>query len=122
MINGFEFWKLVDQINPYRSMSGLVKAADLNYNNIKQQRSDCRIPKADDLLKISEATGKSINFLLTGKDDDRPQIKLSEEALFVEESVAMKSLVRFCMNNPNLLQAFELIMNAQKKEILDKII
>ncbi|MBO8442591.1 MAG: hypothetical protein IAC42_02365 [Spirochaetes bacterium] len=126
MNDGFAFWKLVDKLNPYRSITDFIKAAGLNYNNAKQQRSDCRIPKSEDLLKIASTLGVSIEYLLTGKEEDahfnpEPKVQLSPEARFVEESEPMKALVRYCMKDPKLLSALELVMNAQKQEILERI-
>lgn len=120
MNTGFEFWKLVDRLNPYRTMSQLAEAAGLNYLNIKQQRTDCRIPKAEDLFKLANALHVSIETLLTGKEE-KDENPISEEARYVEENPAMKTLVRYCMNDTRLLSAFELIVGETKRDILNRI-
>lgn len=65
---GFDFWKTVDGCNPYKTIRGLCEVTGLNYWNTAQQRSKNIIPKADVLLKISEAVNKSVDYLLTGKE------------------------------------------------------
>lgn len=122
MLNGYNFWKNVDRINPYRSARAMAKEAGIDYKHMTQQRADSTVPKGEDLLKLARTMHVSIESLLTGEDDASPMDFMSEEARFVEESVAMKTLVRFCMNNPRLLQAFELVMKAQRDELLNKII
>ena len=66
MIDGYEFWTIVDGCNPYRTIKGLCDATGLGYWNIAQQRSKNIIPKADVLLAISSAVNKSVDYLLTG--------------------------------------------------------
>lgn len=95
MNNGFGFWKTVDRLNPYKTMSQLAEAAGLNHTNIKQQRSDCRIPKAEDLYRIAVAIGVHMETLLTGTDE---KSGLSPEASYVKENPAMKTHVRYCID------------------------
>ena len=68
MNSGYEFWKVVDGCNPYKTIRGLCDATGLDYWNVAQQRSKNIIPKAESLLAISEALHKSIEFLLTGRE------------------------------------------------------
>lgn len=72
----YEFWKLVDNINPYKTMRGLCEKTGLDYWNTAQQRSKNIVPKAADLITISQAVNRSIDFLLTGveKRDYPPRI------------------------------------------------
>lgn len=66
IISGYEFWKLVDKFNPYKTMRELAEHAGIEYNHVKQQRADCRMPKVDDLFSLSQTIGKSMEFLVTG--------------------------------------------------------
>lgn len=68
MNSGYEFWKVVDACNPYKTIRGLCEATGLGYWNVAQQRSKDIIPKADVLLTISKALNKSIEYLLTGQE------------------------------------------------------
>lgn len=63
-----EFWENVDAHNPYKTIGELIKAGNLNYYRIAQQRSDGIIPKAEDLVRLSNAMHKSLEFLLLGID------------------------------------------------------
>ena len=117
MINGFEFWKLIDRVNPYKSISKLAEVAGINYHNIKQQRTDCRMPKTEDLYKLAKALNKSMEFLITGEEE----LEKPPEIKYVENNPAMQELVRYCMNDERLLSLFELIVENTKKEIKQKI-
>ena len=64
----FNFWKLIDQINPYKTMRGLCEKTGLDYWNTAQQRSKNIVPKAADLLIISAAVNRSVDYLLTGQE------------------------------------------------------
>ncbi len=70
MNNGYEFWQLVDalNLNKYRTAKALAFASGLDYSKIKQQRTDNRIPKAEDLLSLARSLGTSVEYLLTGED------------------------------------------------------
>ncbi len=94
----FNFWANVDMCNPYKTIRGLCNATGLDYWNTAQQRSKNIIPKADVLLRISNAVHKSIEYLLTGKDRKEypPRIEAiarrclyfaSEEDLFLIEHI-----------------------------------
>ena len=61
-----EFWNNIDQINPYRSLGELAKASGIDYHRLTQQRSRGFMPKPEDLLRLSKATRKTIEALLTG--------------------------------------------------------
>ena len=58
----------IDNCNPYKSIGELIRAGNMNYHRITQQRVDGTIPKAEDLLRLSGAMNKSIEFLLTGQE------------------------------------------------------
>lgn len=121
MLDGYQFWKNVDRVNPYRSARAMAKAAGIDYKHMTQQRADSTVPKAADLLKMSHTMHVSIESLLTGVDDGSPLDLISEEARFVERSDAMKTLVRYCMRDSRLLSAFELILNAARDEMNEKL-
>ena len=83
MFDAREFWNNVDKNNPYKSIGELIRAGSMNYHRITQQRVDGIIPKAEDLLKLSTAMHKSIEFLLTGKD-------------FIRYSPRVEAIARHC--------------------------
>lgn len=67
-MTGYQFWKSVDERNPYPTALELSKAMGVKYEAMKQWRADSRIPKAEDLLKLSRALHISMETLLTGED------------------------------------------------------
>ena len=83
--NAYEFWKRVDAYNPCNNTRELCKRIGLDYWNTMQQRSKEIIPKPPELLKISKALGKTIDFLLTGEErrDYSPRIdRIARECQF----------------------------------------
>lgn len=58
----------MDKLNPYNTLTKLMKASDVDYEAIKRQRVDNRIPKTMDALKIAEALNTSVEYLVTGED------------------------------------------------------
>ena len=63
-----EFWNNIDLINPYRSLGALAKASNIDYHRLTQQRSRGFMPKPEDLLRLSKATRRTIESLLTGEE------------------------------------------------------
>ena len=66
-IDGYEFWKRIDEINPFSTVKKLIDTCHLDYNTIKKQRSDLRVPKVDTILCFSKTLNTSMEFLLTGE-------------------------------------------------------
>ena len=70
MLNGYQFWKIVDEYNPYDTVLELSEKIGATYTKIRQQRANGTLPKASDLYKISQELHKPMEFLLTGKDSE----------------------------------------------------
>lgn len=98
IMDGYHFWKQIDEINPYGTAAELSKQMGINYYAMKQWRADSRIPKAETLLLLSQVLNRSIEFLLTGINQgcyserveriaDACQRKASDEDLFVIEKI-----------------------------------
>jgi transcriptional regulator with XRE-family HTH domain len=64
-IDGFDFWKNVEKANRYTYME-LANLANLNYNTIRNQRSQNVLPNGKDIYVISKVLGVSMEYLLTG--------------------------------------------------------
>lgn len=69
--DGKEFWKRVDECNPYKTLGELYEKGNLSKDNMKQQRTDMRLPKTIDVFKLSKAIGKPMEYLLSGEDTKR---------------------------------------------------
>ena len=67
-MNGYQFWKHIDEINPYGTVIELSKQMGVEYYALKQWRRDSRIPKAEDLYALAKALKKPMEFLLTGEE------------------------------------------------------
>ena len=98
MLNGKQFWAVVDSVSPYKKLAEFAKATGMAYNTVRQQRTDGTLPKAEDLYNISRALHKSMEYLLTGSDQDRYSKRVekiawhcqniaSEDDLFIIEKI-----------------------------------
>lgn len=114
--SGYDFWKDIDTNNIFKTVKELAEESGVNYIRIRNQRSDNRIPCAEDLYNLSKALHVTMEYLLTGED-----CKLSPEAQFVESNPEMKTLVRYCMNDGRLLLALQLIVEQARIEGEKKI-
>lgn len=97
--NGYEFWKRIDKLranSQYSSMKELSDNVELDYVRIKNQRSDNRIPKAEDVCKLSHALHTTAEFLVTGKSDDQLPSHIREivNRLLVADSVDLEMIQR----------------------------
>ena len=110
----FRFWQRIDSLNKDGTLLNLCRRSGVDYNRVKHNRSDCRIPKADDLLLLSRGVGRSIEFLLTGEDHQGSA--LPPEARAVMEDDALRTLVRYCMEDRRLLSAIELIIERARAD------
>ena len=97
----YKFWKRVDILRGQVSLKELSEKTGIKYTRIRDGRSLCRSLTVDDAVKISDALGVSVNFLMTGKED----MRLSPEASFVMQNEAARLLIRRVMENPPLLDA-----------------
>ena len=62
------FWNRVDSLNKGETLLDMCRRVGLDYNRVKHNRSDCRVPKSEDLILLAEGLNSSIDFLLTGKN------------------------------------------------------
>lgn len=100
---GYEFWKRVDKIKGNLSLNDIANSAGINYRTMLNQRSQNRIPKKEQLIKIANAFRVSIGFLLGTEEIDN--INITPEMEFVRDNEAARLLVRKMMENPCLLDA-----------------
>lgn len=116
-IRALDIWNRVDELNK-TTLVELAKQIKIPYTRIKRNRTDCRIPSAEDLYKISQAFNVPMEYLLTGKYNNNI---ISPEAQFVESNQEMRTLVRYCMNDGRLLSALQLIVEQARIEGEGKI-
>lgn len=65
--NAYYFWKRLDE-NYKGSLKDLCLKTGVDYNRIKRNRSDCRLPNLQDAYAISHLLGIDIEYLLTGEN------------------------------------------------------
>lgn len=104
----YDFWKRVDYANTGHIID-LCKTAKIDYNRMKHNRSDCRLPKLEDAYAIARALGVSVEYLLAGEVQKN---KISDEAQSVEKDPNLRMLVRLCQKRPELLSLVQTIVNS----------
>jgi hypothetical protein len=78
---GYEFWTRIDAVNPYKTLSELVRKAGLNYGSTKTQRTNNRIPAAFSVYKLAVAVEASVEYLLTGKIEQKKSYPIRIEVI-----------------------------------------
>ena len=114
-ISASDLWKRVDSLRK-EPLSVLCRRTGLSYARVKRNRTDCRIPSAEDLLIISQALGTSMEYLLTGEN----AFPISPEARFVEASDIMRAFVRCCMDDAHLFPSSALVAEQDREEVKHK--
>ena len=112
-IRAIDIWNRVDELRA-GPLTDLCKKIGISYSRIKRNRTDCRIPSAEDLYALAKGLGTSMEFLLTGEEQASP---LSPEAQAVEKSPELQALVRAVMRDPNLLRVISAVVTSSEKNI-----
>lgn len=81
-------------------MSELAKTTGLNYGTIASQRTRMNLPKADQIRTIAAFLDVSVEYLLTGDNND-----VVEEVKVVLEDPKMMELVKYLTDNPEKLDS-----------------
>lgn len=106
------FWERVDGVLKRHSISvsQLSKITSISYDSFKSWRSKKRIPDAESLVSISNALKVSIDYLLKGTacNEDLEDPILIE----VKTNSRLRNIVISCINNPDLIEAFEIMTNS----------
>lgn len=82
IVDGYQFWKVVDECNPYKTVLELSKKIGAKYTKIRQKRAKGTFPKAVDLYLISKETKSSMEYLMTGKKSSSSLSPRLERILF----------------------------------------
>ncbi len=75
-MQGYQFWKRIENLNQYESLKVLAKKAGLNYPLIKNQRSAARLLKILNAYILAKMSNTSIEYLLTDKNSRTSQYPL----------------------------------------------
>ena len=70
-MDAYSFWKRVDACNPFSTVKKLSEVCGIDYNRVKKNRSDMRLPNLEDAYALARILKVSLEFLITG-EDSRP--------------------------------------------------
>lgn len=111
---GYEFWKRIDLEMGDRNLGELAKAIGMNYGTLLNQRSGNRYPKRDDVQRMADYLGTSVNYLMTG--EKHVDTKLCDEAEYVQQHPEARALIRAIMEDPALLYPLSALINRNAPE------
>lgn len=66
-MNAYNFWKNFDNAKDGREIKEICKAANITYQRIADQRSDCRFPRLEDAYALASTLNISLDYLMSGK-------------------------------------------------------
>lgn len=87
-MDAYEFWKRVDEKNPYNTVKQLTDLSGIEYSRVKRNRSDERMPSVEDVYKLSSTLNIPMEYLLTGETKQvfySPRVRAIAEALEKDE-------------------------------------
>ena len=109
-ISALGFWNRVDESNS-STLKELCIKAGVDYKRVMHNRTDCRVPKAEDMLNLSKSLNVSIEYLLTGQDPYR----LSAEAKAVNEDPELQAVVRAIVRDRRLLHVISAVVESSER-------
>ena len=62
----YDFWNRVDALKGNVKLSKIAEETGVNYQTLRNQRSENRYPKRDDIAKIAEYLKTTEEYLMTG--------------------------------------------------------
>ena len=122
VLDGYAFWQNISDELDKRGINNMELAdkAGLSYRTITTQRNRHTIPGAEQLLKMAEALGTSMEALLTGSSESHR--KLTEEARLVDEDPDLQALVRAVSRDRSLLRIISAVIESSEKTVgLDRL-
>ena len=84
-----DLWSRFDSFRNGVGLKVFANIHNLDFNNLQSQYYDKRLPSATDLYNYSKAVGCSMEYLLTGKEDD-------EDLLLFKHLTSSQDLMDIC--------------------------
>lgn len=109
------FWKRIDNLRGEISLKQICEDTGIKYSRVRDNRSDVRFLKVEDLLAFAKYLNSSTDFLLTGEDSS-----LCIEAKEVERDPELRQLVRLCINDRSLVSLIAHAIRANDMKTKDK--
>ena len=69
-IRAIDIWNRVDELRKEIPLTDICKKAGIPYARVKRNRTDCRIPSCEDLFAISSELGTTMEYLITGTNNN----------------------------------------------------
>ncbi len=91
MISPYQFWQRFDELKK-ESMKDICRKYGIRYDRLLHNRSDCRFPKAEDLLALSEAVGTSAEYLLTGRKGYPDRVRSIADKLIQADDALLEKI------------------------------
>lgn len=104
--NGYYYWKRVDGLFPSGAIKELSAMTGIDYVRLINQRSDCRMPKVEDIYLMSKALKTSIEYLVTGEDKQQDATSLSKD---------IQEVVDVLMLSPSKLASVRVLLGLEDK-------
>lgn len=110
----YDFWNRIDKLKGDTKLTQIAEATGINYQTLRNQRSENRYPKKEDMGKIADYLSTTVEFLMTGIHI-RPADNLCPEARYVQENPEARILVSQIMKDPALLSALAVVIESARK-------
>ncbi len=110
-LDALHFWQRIDSLNK-ETLKDLCEKSKVDYKRVMHNRTDCRIPKAEDLLYLAKSLGSSVEYLLTGEEVKALSCK---EAQLVDEDPDLQALVRAVSRDRSLLRIISAVIESSEK-------
>jgi len=85
-VDGFLFWKNIDSLK-HEAYAELARKAHVNYNTMRNQRSQNILPNGFDMYAISKILNVSMEYLITGKPASPQRYTSKAEKIMKELSL-----------------------------------
>jgi hypothetical protein len=108
------FWNRFDEVRGKRHVKSICELAGLEYEPIRVLRTRHRLPDLCVANKLSKIIDVSMEYLLTGKNEDNTTT-ICEEAKAVQDSPVLKRIVRLCLDRPDFLLMLQSFMGVNEK-------
>lgn len=100
---GFLYWKRVDELRGRMTLSEIAEHSGIKEQSLRNMRSQNRFPKQDVSMKIAELLGTSVDYLVSGGEQQRKEEAECPEAEFVKNNPEARLLIRAVMEDPSIL-------------------
>lgn len=109
----YDFWKRIDELRGDTTLADLAEHTGMKNQTLRNQRSENRFPKNDDIRKLAEYLHTTEEYLLTGINDNTSKQEQNSDDMvlsFVRNNSKMYEIAKNLMENQDLLSAVSTIV------------